>query len=126
MGGDEEGEIFDLLSTNLGSLDRIIELLLNTLDCKGDGKGENGKNLDYGYGVFPLHSPLCAVKVLAKTDGFKGYLLEKGVFALLHRTLGDFVECSGGGYVGGGGDDVESASLAVEAMLEVRRRVHGI
>mmetsp|Transcript_1149 Transcript_1149/g.2561 ORF Transcript_1149/g.2561 Transcript_1149/m.2561 type:complete len:1361 (+) Transcript_1149:214-4296(+) len=119
VGGDEDGEIFDLLSTNLGSLDRIIELLLNTLNCKGDGKGEGGKNLDYGYGVFPLHSPLRAIKVLAKTDGFKDYLLDKGVFALLHRTLKDFVESTGGGYVGGGGDDVESASLAVEAMLEL-------
>ena len=119
VGGDEDGEIFELLSTNLGAIDRIITLLENTLNCKGDGKGENGKNLDYGYGVFPLHSPLRAVKVLAKTDGFKSYLLDKGVYAKLHRCLRDFVESSGGGYVGGGGEDVESASLAVDALLEL-------
>ena len=107
VGGDEDGETFDLLSTNLGSLDRIIELLENTLNCKGDGKAGDGRNLDYGYGVFPLHSPLRAIKVLAKTDGFKNYLLDKGVFRQLHRTLKDFVECTGGGYVGGGGEDVE-------------------
>ncbi|GMI07805.1 hypothetical protein TrVE_jg6401 [Triparma verrucosa] len=119
VGGDEDGEIYDLLSSNLSSIDRIIDLLENTLNCKGDGKGENGKNLDYGYGVFPLHSPLRAVKVLAKTDGFKSYLLDKGVYAKLHRCLRDFVESTGGGYVGGGGEDVESASLAVDALLEL-------
>ncbi|GMI17465.1 hypothetical protein TrLO_g3639 [Triparma laevis f. longispina] len=117
--GDEDGEIYDLLSSNLSSIDRIIDLLENTLNCKGDGKGVDGKNLDYGYGVFPLHSPLRAMKVLAKTDGFKSYLLEKGVYAKLHRCVRDFVENTGGGYVGGGGDDVESASLAVDALLEL-------
>ena len=119
VGGDEDGEIFELLSTNLGAIDRIITLLENTLNCKGDGRGEIGKNLDYGYGVFPLHSPLRAILSLSKTDNFKSYLLEKCVLQKLHRCLRDFVESTGGGYVGGGGEDVESASLAVNALLEL-------
>ena len=44
--GDEDGEIYDLLSSNLSSIDRIIDLLENTLNCKGDGKGVDVRNCE--------------------------------------------------------------------------------
>ena len=51
VGGDEEGELFDLLSDNKHAIDRIVDLLENTLNLEG-GKGY------YKYGKFiPAPSP---------------------------------------------------------------------
>jgi hypothetical protein len=56
IGGDEDGDLYDTLANNKHSIDRIIDLLDNTLNLKGcDG--------DYGYGKLPsqlpnLHPPL--------------------------------------------------------------------
>jgi len=50
VGGDEEGELFDLLSDNKHAIDRIVELLDNTLNLNGCSS--------YGYGKFiPAPSP---------------------------------------------------------------------
>jgi hypothetical protein len=73
----------------------------------------------YQYGVYPLHSPLNAVKVLAHSDGFKEFLLSKEVLAMLHRALAEYVEGRGGGIAGGGGDDLESVCIAILALFEL-------
>ncbi|GMI42871.1 hypothetical protein TrCOL_g12851 [Triparma columacea] len=113
VGGDEEGELFDLLSDNKHAIDRIVDLLDNTLNLKGD-------NIGYLYGVFPLHSSVRAIKILSKSDNFKDYLLsKKNCFALLHRTLSQFITDTNAGRAGGGAADVESAALAVEALHEL-------
>ncbi|GMI44480.1 hypothetical protein TrCOL_g4359 [Triparma columacea] len=118
VGGDEEGELFDLLSDNKHAIDRIVELLDNTLNLKGwNLKGD--KNGYYEYGVFPLHSSVRAIKILSKSDNFKDYLLSKNCFALLHRTLSQFITDTNAGRAGGGAADVESAALAVEALHEL-------
>ncbi|GMI47168.1 hypothetical protein TrCOL_g6520, partial [Triparma columacea] len=112
VGGDEEGELFDLLSDNKHAIDRIVELLENTLNLKGCYGS-------YEYGVFPLHSSVRAIKILSKSDNFKDYLLSKNCFALLHRTLSQFITDTNAGIAGGGAADVESAALAVEALHEL-------
>ncbi|GMI40452.1 hypothetical protein TrCOL_g99 [Triparma columacea] len=112
VGGDEEGELFDLLSDNKHAIDKIVDLLENTLNLKGCVGS-------YDYGVFPLHSSVRAIKILSKSDNFKDYLLSKNCFALLHRTLSQFITDTNAGYVGGGAADVESAALAVEALHEL-------
>ena len=94
-------------------------MLENTLNCKGDGKGKTGNNIEYGYGVFPLMLSLRAIYTLARAGSFEEYLLESGCFAKLHRAFRDFVENVGGGYVGGGG---ECESRSGDKLLQILRR----
>ncbi|GMH64615.1 hypothetical protein TrST_g10092 [Triparma strigata] len=119
VSADKDGSMFELLSSNTASLDRLIALLENTLNCEGDGKGAGGKNTEYGYGVFPLTLPLRAIHMLGKDVRFHEYLLEAGTYQKLHRAFRDFVEDIGGGYVGGGGKDAESAMLALDTLLRL-------
>ena len=60
-----------------------------------------------------------AIKVLSRSEGLKEYLLESGAFGKLHRAFRDFVENIGGGYVGGGGNDPESAMIALETLVNL-------
>jgi hypothetical protein len=115
VGGDAEGDKLELLKSATSSIDRIIDLLSNTLNLKG-GQGYGG----YGYGVFPLSSSVRAISVLATNDDHKSYLLasDKAVITLLVRVLREFVSDTGGGSAGGGGKDKLSAELAASALLE--------
>ncbi|GMI23509.1 hypothetical protein TeGR_g2741 [Tetraparma gracilis] len=115
VGGEEGGPVFELLKRSPAATGQLVDLLKNTLLCI-DTKG---KGVGYLYGVYPLHSSLNAVKVLSHSDGFKGYLLSKEVFPLLHRVLAEFVENRGGGMAGGGGDDIECACIAIFALFEL-------
>ena len=45
--------------------------------------------------------------------------MESGAFGKLHRAFRDFVENIGGGYVGGGGNDPESAMIALETLVNL-------
>jgi hypothetical protein len=142
VGGDEEGELFDLLSDNKHAIDRIVDLLENTLNLKRGNGYKYGKFIPAPSphpslphpnspipipplhphpptGVFPLHSSVRAIKILSKSDNFKDYLLSKNCFALLHRTLSQFITDTNAGRAGGGAADVESAALAVEALHEL-------
>ena len=113
MGGDAEGDKLELLKSATSSIDRIIDLLSNTLNLKG-GQG-------YKYGVFPLHSSVRAISILATNDDLKKYLLtsDKAVLILLVRVLREFVSDTGGGSAGGGGKDKVSAELAASALLKL-------
>ncbi|GMI21981.1 hypothetical protein TeGR_g1912, partial [Tetraparma gracilis] len=115
VGGEEDGSVFELLKRSPAATGQLVDLLKNTLLCI-DTKG---KGFGYTYGVYPLHSSLNAVKVLSRSDGFKGYLLSKSVLALLHREFAEYVENRGGGMAGGGGDDLESACIAIFALFEL-------
>ncbi|GMI42616.1 hypothetical protein TeGR_g9993 [Tetraparma gracilis] len=109
------GPVFELLKRSPAATGQLVDLLKNTLLCI-DTKG---KGVGYLYGVYPLHSSLNAAKVLSHSDGFKGYLLSKEVFPLLHRVLAEYVENRGGGKAGGGGDDLECACIAILALFEL-------
>ncbi|GMI25301.1 hypothetical protein TeGR_g4627 [Tetraparma gracilis] len=111
VGGEEDGPTFELLKRSPAATGQLVDLLKNTLNLDG-GRG-------YTYNVYPLHSPLNAVKVLSRSDGFKDFLLSKEVFPLLHRELAEYVEGRGGGSAGGGGDDLESACIAIFALFEL-------
>ena len=113
VGGDAEGDKLELLKSATSSIDRIIDLLSNTLNLKG-GQG-------YKYGVFPLHSSVRAISILATNDDLKKYLLtsDKAVLILLVRVLREFVSDTGGGSAGGGGKDKLSAELAASALLKL-------
>ena len=45
--------------------------------------------------------------------------MQKNVFAKLHRTLSNFITNTSAGYAGGGGKDLKSAAIAVDALLEL-------
>ena len=107
-----------LLSQNTQTLDRVVELLDNTLNRRGDEKGANGNNTEYGYGVFPLRIPLRTVHALALAGGFEEYLIQgSGAFGFLHRAFSDWVEKKEGGYAGGGKDDPKSAMIALDTLV---------
>lgn len=107
---DEGDECYDLLRKTENVIPKIISLLHNTLS----GRGGNG----YKYGVFTLRSSVGCMAALASGPDFMKERIATGpVFESLLRVLSDFCVDGGtpGAIVGGGRDDVLSATLAVRA-----------
>jgi len=108
---DEGDECYDLLRKTENVIPKIISLLHNTLS----GRGGNG----YKYGVFTLRSSVGCISALALGPDFMKERIATGpVFESLLRVLSDFCVSGGtpGAIVGGGRDDVLSATLAVRAL----------
>jgi hypothetical protein len=108
---DEGDECYDLLRKTENVIPKIISLLHNTLS----GRGGNG----YKYGVFTLRSSVGCISALALGPDFmKERIATVPVFESLLRVLSDFCVDGGtpGAIVGGGRDDVLSATLAVRAL----------
>ncbi len=108
---DEGDECYDLLRKTENVIPKIISLLHNTLS----GRGGNG----YKYGVFTLRSSVGCISALALGPDFMKERIATGpVFESLLRVLSDFCVDGGtpGAIVGGGRDDVLSATLAVRAL----------
>jgi hypothetical protein len=108
---DEGDECYDLLRKTENVIPKIISLLHNTLS----GRGGNG----YKYGVFTLRSSVGCIAALASGPDFMKEQIATGpVFESLLRVLSDFCVDGGtpGAIVGGGRDDVLSATLAVRAL----------
>jgi len=108
---DEGDECYDLLRKTENVIPKIISLLHNTLS----GKGGNG----YKYGVFTLRSSVGCIAALASGPDFMKERIATGpVFESLLRVLSDFCVDGGtpGAIVGGGRDDILSATLAVRAL----------
>ena len=108
---DEGDECYDLLRKTENVIPKIISLLHNTLS----GRGGNG----YKYGVFTLRSSVGCISSLASGPDFmKERIATAPVFESLLRVLSDFCVDGGtpGAIVGGGRDDVLSATLAVRAL----------
>mmetsp|Transcript_3204 Transcript_3204/g.6479 ORF Transcript_3204/g.6479 Transcript_3204/m.6479 type:complete len:1287 (-) Transcript_3204:229-4089(-) len=108
---DEGDECYDLLRKTENVIPKIISLLHNTLS----GRGGNG----YKYGVFTLRSSVGCISALALGPDFmKERIATAPVFESLLRVLSDFCVDGGtpGAIVGGGRDDVLSATLAVRAL----------
>lgn len=107
---DEGDECYDLLRKTENVIPKIISLLHNTLS----GRGGNG----YKYGVFTLRSSVGCIAALASGPDFMKERIATGpVFESLLRVLSDFCVEGGtpGAIVGGGRDDVLSATLAIRA-----------
>jgi hypothetical protein len=107
---DEGDECYDLLRKTENVIPKIISLLHNTLS----GRGGNG----YKYGVFTLRSSVGCIAALASGPDFMKERIATGpVFDSLLQVLSDFCVDGGtpGAIVGGGRDDVLSATLAVRA-----------
>ena len=107
---DEGDECYDLLRKTENVIPKIISLLHNTLS----GRGGNG----YKYGVFTLRSSVGCIAALASGPDFMKERIATGpVFESLLQVLSDFCVDGGtpGAIVGGGRDDVLSATLAVRA-----------
>jgi len=108
---DEGDECYDLLRKTENVIPKIISLLHNTLS----GRGGNG----YKYGVFTLRSSVGCITALALGPDFMKERIATGpVYESLLRVLSDFCVDGGtpGAIVGGGRDDVLSATLAVRAL----------
>jgi hypothetical protein len=108
---DEGDECYDLLRKTENVIPKIISLLHNTLS----GRGGNG----YKYGVFTLRSSVGCISALALGPDFmKEHIATGPVYESLLRVLSDFCVDGGtpGAIVGGGRDDVLSATLAVRAL----------
>ena len=108
---DEGDETYDLLRKTENVIPKITQLLHNTLS----GKGGNG----YKYGVFTLRSSVGCISALASGPDFmKERIATKPVFESLLQVLSDFCVDGGtpGAIVGGGKDDILSATLAVRAL----------
>jgi hypothetical protein len=108
---DEGDECYDLLRKTENVIPKIISLLHNTLS----GRGGNG----YKYGVFTLRSSVGCIAALALGPDFMKERIATGpVFESLLRVLSDFCVDGGtpGAIVGGGRDDVLSATLAMRAL----------
>jgi hypothetical protein len=108
---DEGDECYDLLRKTENVIPKIISLLHNTLS----GRGGNG----YKYGVFTLRSSVGCISALALGPDFMKERIATGpVYESLLRVLSDFCVDGGtpGAIVGGGRDDVLSATLAVRAL----------
>eukprot|EP00934_Nitzschia_sp_Nitz4_P007162 Nitzschia sp. Nitz4//scaffold17_size182527//153379//156633//NITZ4_001878-RA/size182527-processed-gene-0.29-mRNA-1//1//CDS//3329539412//7152//frame0 len=107
---DEGDECYDLLRKTENVIPKIIALLHNTLS----GRGGNG----YKYGVFTLRTSVGCISALASGPDFmKERIATRPVFESLLRVLTDFCVDGGspGAIVGGGRDDVLSATLAIKA-----------
>lgn len=108
---DEGDECYDLLRKTENVIPKIISLLHNTLS----GRGGNG----YKYGVFTLRSSVGCIAALASGPDFMKERIATGpVYESLLRVLSDFCVDGGtpGAIVGGGRDDILSATLAVRAL----------
>jgi len=108
---DEGDECYDLLRKTENVIPKIISLLHNTLS----GRGGNG----YKYGVFTLRSSVGCISALALGPDFMKERIATGpVYESLLRVLSDFCVDGGtpGAIVGGGRDDVLSATLATRAL----------
>ena len=108
---DEGDECYDLLRKTENVIPKIISLLHNTLS----GRGGNG----YKYGVFTLRSSVGCIAALALGPDFMKERIATGpVFESLLRVLSDFCVDGGtpGAIVGGGRDDVLSATLSIRAL----------
>lgn len=108
---DEDDTTYDLLRKTETVIPKIISLLHNTLA----GKGGNG----YKYGVFTLRSSVGCIASLASGPDFMKERIATGpVFDSLLQVLTDFCVDGGtqGAIVGGGRDDVISATLAIRAL----------
>lgn len=108
---DEGDECYDLLRKTENVIPKIIKLLHNTLS----GQGGNG----YKYGVFTLRSSVGCISALALGPDFMKERIATGpVYESLLQVLSDFCVDGGtpGAIVGGGRDDVLSATLAVRAL----------
>ena len=104
-------QTYDLLRQIEITIPKIISLLTNTLQGKG-GAG-------YKDGVFTLRSSVgCIAALSAFPDFIKGYLCTPAVIAGLGRVVRCFCVDGGedGSIVGGGRDDWNSATLAVQAL----------
>ena len=102
------------------ALDHLIDVFKNTLDLKG-GSG-------YSFGIIKLPVIVGAIEILAISDGNKRLLISSQVLDYLIRVLCSFKnnepqligKNSGStSRAGGGGKDVETASLVIEALVQL-------
>jgi len=108
---DEDDATYDLLRKTETVIPKIISLLHNTLD----GRGGNG----YKYGVFTLRSSVgCIASLASGPDFMKERIATEPVYGSLLQVMTDFCVDGGtpGAIVGGGRDDVISATLAIRAL----------
>lgn len=115
---DEDDTTYDLLRKTETVIPKIISLLHNTLA----GRGGNG----YKYGVFTLRSSVGCIASLASGPDFMKERIATGpVFESLLQVLTDFCVEGGsaGAIVGGGRDDIISASLAMQALHSLTRHL---
>jgi len=108
---DEDDTTYDLLRKTETVIPKIISLLYNTLAARG-GNG-------YKYGVFTLRSSVGCIASLASGPDFMKERIATGpVFDSLLQVISDFCVDGGspGAIVGGGRDDVISATLAMRAL----------
>jgi len=115
---DEDDTTYDLLRKTETVIPKIISLLHNTLA----GRGGNG----YKYGVFTLRSSVGCIASLASGPDFMKERIATGpVFESLLQVLTDFCVDGGtaGAIVGGGRDDIISASLAMRALHSLTRHL---
>lgn len=108
---DEGDETYDLLRKTESVIPEIISLLHNTLA----GIGGNG----YKYGVFTLRSSVGSISSLASGPEFiKEQISTEDVFDGLLLVVNEFCVDGGkdGASVGGGRDDIHSATLAICAL----------
>eukprot|EP01041_Mallomonas_annulata_P013335 gene13335-28255_t len=119
IGKDEASSIREsesLLQAHPHTLTLLIDVLSNTLNCLGDEQ--------YTLGTFELVVILSACLSLAISDSNKASLVSSPLLSLLIKALEQFVNNmpelqDDGGSALGGGDDVESASLVIEVMLQL-------
>ena len=108
-----------LLQTHLGIVDMLLSVLTNTVN----GLEGNG----YAFGNFDLNVIVAAVLSLSISDSNKQILVSKPFLPPLFSILLMFVNndpmipyrgVKRGTFVGGGGNDVESAETVVEILLQ--------
>ena len=102
------------------TLQYLIDVFKNTLELKGGPC--------YGFGIFMLQVIVGAVSVLTISDDNKKLLIESPILDYLVKVLELFrnngdelvAKTSNGLFkAGGGGKDIETASLAIEALVQL-------
>ena len=114
IGKDEAVSSDDaLLQRNPDLLQALVEVFQNTMDSKG-GKG-------YYLGVFEIPSIVSAILALSISDGNKGLLVNSSSLLELIIVVLEMYRDDKPGIEAcfGGGDDLESAEVAIETLLQL-------
>jgi hypothetical protein len=117
VGRDEQSRsTASLLHARPDTIDQLVGVLGEVLDKK------NGK--DYTFGDFCLRVVLQACLAVSVSDSNKQVLVQGSLPSLLVRTLDLFASNSprlstSRGTAGGGGDDAQSAELAIETLMQL-------